>query len=357
MQRTFKGHFSHCEIATLLRNEPLVDKLDIINQSSALITAGGPVYSSNMYPDQIPLVPDLNDIKCKIVPIGLGWYGSDLFNETTYSYGFTEKMIKLLERMSHDSSLSCRDVHTANVLKNNGFNNVLITGCPAWYELSTVNSLSLRSGLNYPYKKICVSDPARIEHHDCCFNIVSLLRKRYPDADITFIFHRGIVADNMTNEVQAASNIKLHERLQEIDVKVRDISYSHEGFGIYNDCDIHIGYRVHAHLYNLSIRNPSILVEEDARGGVNETLGLPSIKAYGEHKLTPKLISNTNDLARKFVYSYYKFGDNNMHVLNNLSDILDLHESENFLRYENVFRLQQHYYEIMKSHILSISSN
>lgn len=59
---------------------------------------------------------------------------------------------------------------------------------------------------------------------------------------------------------------------------------------------MHIGFRVHAHIYNLSRRNCSVLIEEDGRGaGVNQALGLCPITAYdyavktwpdGEHMIS-----------------------------------------------------------------------
>lgn len=34
----------------------------------------------------------------------------------------------------------------------------------------------------------------------------------------------------------------------------------------YKDCDLHVGYRVHAHIFMSSISKPSILLAEDGRG-------------------------------------------------------------------------------------------
>ena len=48
---------------------------------------------------------------------------------------------------------------------------------------------------------------------------------------------------------------------------------------LYLNCDLHIGYRVHAHLFCLSQRIPSILVSEDYRGvGQNLSLGMPDLR-------------------------------------------------------------------------------
>jgi len=48
---------------------------------------------------------------------------------------------------------------------------------------------------------------------------------------------------------------------------------------VYEDFDLHIGYRVHAHLYFLSRRIPSILLSEDVRGsGQAKSLGMEEIR-------------------------------------------------------------------------------
>ena len=51
---------------------------------------------------------------------------------------------------------------------------------------------------------------------------------------------------------------------------------------------MHVGYRVHAHIYNLSRRGTSILIEEDARGaGVNDALNLRHICAFKKKVMIP----------------------------------------------------------------------
>lgn len=51
-----------------------------------------------------------------------------------------------------------------------------------------------------------------------------------------------------------------------------------DGFKEYDSCDLHIRFRVHAHIYNLSHGNTTLLINEDARGsGVNDALGIANI--------------------------------------------------------------------------------
>lgn len=76
-------------------------------------------------------------------------------------------------------------------------------------------------------------------------------------------------------------NVKLRRELEDMRIEIHNIAYGCEGFRNYDECDLHIGYRVHAHIYNLSRRKRSILIEEDVRGaGVNHALGLWHLRAY-----------------------------------------------------------------------------
>ena len=45
--------------------------------------------------------------------------------------------------------------------------------------------------------------------------------------------------------------------------EVIDVSYDEKKIDMYLDFDLHIGYRVHAHIYFLSKSKPSILLHED----------------------------------------------------------------------------------------------
>lgn len=83
--------------------------------------------------------------------------------------------------------------------------------------------------------------------------------------------------DAYTTAGRAREQQGLKEWLERRGVDVRDLSYSCEGFSAYNECDLHVGFRVHAHIYNLSQRIPSVLIEEDGRGwGAVEALGMKS---------------------------------------------------------------------------------
>ena len=63
--------------------------------------------------------------------------------------------------------------------------------------------------------------------------------------------------------------------------EVVDTSYDLERIRFYDECDLHVGYRVHSHLYFLSQRRPSFLLHEDGRGrGMSSALNVVGVDAF-----------------------------------------------------------------------------
>lgn len=348
-KKLLKEIYPNCNIIEYKRNEKLDKYLKDINNSDALIIAGGPAYMINMYPEVMPLVDDLSKIKTKIVSIGLGWYGKSFDENYINNYVFTDKTKELLNRIQEDSGvLSCRDWITVKVLEKNGFTNAIMTGCPAWYNIKQKNVINLRKEINYDFKKICISDPADELNYKEAFKLAIIMKSQYPKAIIYFVFHR-IQSNSLSRQ-------KLIDKLKQNNIKIVDITGDAEGFKVYDDCDLHIGYRVHAHIYNLSNRNISILLEEDGRGiGVNQTLGLTGIKAYNSFKSILEKDNLYYKLKRKIkkiiiLNSKYKNNDFEKDILN----ILQMHKSNNYSQFIVAFNALKYYYSVMNNYLLNI---
>ncbi len=74
---------------------------------------------------------------------------------------------------------------------------------------------------------------------------------------------------------------QLAQTASELGYEVMDTSYGLENVSFYEECDLHVGYRVHGHIYFLAKRKPSFLIHEDGRGrGASEALGLPGIQGW-----------------------------------------------------------------------------
>ena len=347
VQRTkelIKNKFPKCELKIYNRNEDLSDKLEEINKSDGLIIAGGPAYTAEMYPKTIKLVENLNEIKTKIYTIGVGWYGKNTTAKFMYNYKFNNKTKLLLDRISRDSyNLACRDFYTVQSLYINGYKNTIMTGCPAWYNLNYINLIDFRKQSN-TIKEICISDPAKKENFVSVIRLVNFLKRKYDNPKINFVLHR-----NEGNTYQ-----KLIQKLKKMDVNIVDITGGYEGFEVYNNCDLHIGFRVHAHIYNLSIRNRSILIEEDGRGaGVNSSLGLINIKAYidkNHSTYKSNIISKIIREIEKILFRKGKYSVNK-NLINDIDNYLNILENNNYSHIKIAFRNMKYYYKNMEKQL------
>ena len=329
------------ELSRFLRNE-IPAHIDEINSTDAVVIGGGPIFQESLS-SCMDLDFYAEHVKIPTMILGGGWYGPYGSSAAIRNYHFDGPTKHFLDKIySSGYGFSCRDIYTAEVLKNAGFQNSCMTGCPAWYDISHVNDLQIANA--GPIRKIAVSDPARKWNLPGSLRVVKMLKKRFPDAEISYIFHRGIGKDQLTSGKTARFYEEIAERLKKEGVKVRDIAYGAEGFRLYDEADLHVGYRVHAHIYNLSIRHRSVLIEEDGRGaGVNTALGLPRITAYDD-RFMPE-----NEKVRK-AYARTRFYENPS-LVRELSAYLDVLDDAGYEYIVNAFRLQRALFQKMTAYV------
>lgn len=330
------------------RSQPLETFLEQINKYDLLVFAGGPAYVSTMYPKKLPLVDNLDEIKIPFFAMAMGWKGNSDSFDTVLSYDFTTKSKELLDRFEKDGySFGCRDYFSQSVLNRAGYSNCIMTGCAAWYDLKYVKYNQLRK--NSEIKKIYISDPANIKNFDQFIEVVKRCRKIFPFAEIKIIFHRGISSDTYTKANEGKALSLLCEDLKKMELEYIDIAYSSNGFELYNECDLHIGYRVHAHIYNLSQRQRTILIEEDGRGaGVDQAVGLKQIRAYSYKK-----ISN-NKYKRKLKQKLRIYKTQSDTVCDELEAYIIELKQNNYKQFEWAFERMQYYFGNMEKHIKQV---
>ncbi len=342
-------HFiNDCEIVEYERRKALDGHLQEINKADVLLFAGGPAYMPQVYPQIIPLVKDLEEIKVPLFAMAMGWYGRNGSLTELYNYKFTEESMKLLNRFEKDGFyMGARDRHSSICLKQNGFEKNIMTGCAAWYRLDKLGcGLQKKSFKDNPI--ICISDPARVANFDLACEVITFLRKRFPNAQIKFVFHRGTGKDEFTANSTGNALSQFAKKLEDMGVKYENIAYSADGFSVYDTCDMHIGFRVHAHLYNLSSRIPSILLEEDGRGeAANATLGLPSIPCYNTNKIFSgnRYVQKSSDII---------FGNTNPYAIRQLGDWLEELEQTQLKAFEWCFSKMEYYFTEMEKHISTL---
>lgn len=268
------------------------EKLDIVNDSQALLLTGGPALQYGMYPNVYKLTENLDDIKVPIIFFGVGWKSKVGTWEDTYNYSFTDQSRELLNRVfSNSYQSSVRDYHSQYTLENMGHENVLMTGCPALYELEYINSsfkkknelnkILFSAGATQAKSKVMEKDQKEI---------LLFLKNFFNEYKLKVVFHHSIdptyLNTHNPNKGLYYKNRELAEWLNSKNISYVDISGSAEKLiDEYKKADFHIGYRVHAHIYMSSISKPSILLTEDGRGkGVKEILPGSVINGYSDYK-------------------------------------------------------------------------
>lgn len=132
--------------------------------------------------------------------------------------------------------------------------------------------------------------------------------------------------------------------LEEQNTKYIDISGSAENLmNYYSEVDLHIGYRVHAHIFMNSISRFSILISEDGRAkGAKEVIGGIVLDGFTAFK---------NDffskILNRLLSSYDRFEANKYLTKEILSNI-EYEQKIDFIRIKNSRNQIDNNFEVMK---------
>jgi hypothetical protein len=248
--------------------------LKTFNGAQAVILMGGPALVPNMYPGVYKVLGNIDDIKVPIVTMAVGWRAFPGEWPQTYSYNFSESSLKLLKRIEASGYQSgVRDYHTLNVLLHKGFKSFVMTGCAA---LNDFDFIGKPYAENPEIKKVAFSLGvafAKNQEHEHNFKkLVEGLHSKYQDKQFEVVFHHSLDEIKFNQAYKKKSTFfKKHKEftqwLTSRGIGYTDISGSAENLvNYYNEVDLHIGYRVHAHIYMSSVNRLSVLISEDGRG-------------------------------------------------------------------------------------------
>lgn len=263
------------EIVDLNAWEPLDEhKLEQVNNASALILMGGPSLRYEMYPGIYRLTNNLADIKVPVSLMGVGWKSASGRWQDTYRYAFSDRSMQLLEKAEGSGlPVSVRDYHSLNSLRFNGIENVMMTGCPAYYDLDALGQTpKMPRQISSVGFSLGVSFVQNAQMENQMKQQILACREYFRDARIEVLFHHSLEFD-ATEAAYGRSmseHLKRHrefaEWLESKQISYRDISGSAQNLiECYSDVDLHVGYRVHAHIFMNSIGKPSLLLSEDGR--------------------------------------------------------------------------------------------
>ena len=329
-----------CEIIIFNRNVSLEDHVEAICTCDYVVFAGGPGYLPDMYPDRFPLVDHLDKLKPRFFALGMGGYGD--WGEVSNPIAFTPESKILMDRIDADGfGFGCRDALTQKILKASGYSNVLMTGCPAWYDLDCLDNMKVSNPCNIrEIRHVAISDPASELSCKTAKRLVEAVRRFIKPEEITFVYHRG----RATNPDKFPMLAELQTWLRSNRVRIIGIPFSAEGFKIYDDCDLHIGFRVHAHIYSLSHRHASFLIEEDARGfGVNDVFSFPHCPSFAKMNLRKGGFWNRLIKSKNYPIEFDEFFD---FVLKEIGN--------GYPGAVRSFEVMQASFETMKKHIIKL---
>ena len=287
------------------------EKLKVVNNAKALILMGGPSLKENMRPRLYPMVDNLDLIKVPIIIMGIGWMSGQGDWENTYNFKFNEASTELIKRVENSGYLSSvRDYHTKNALVFNGFNNFLMTGCPAYYDLRYLNQTPV---INKNIKKVGYSLGVSFLRSPSMYrqmkDSILAVRDLFGNDKLEVVFHHSLNRDVYLKVFGTSPHhVNMHNKfadwLTSNNIKYVDISGSAENLiNYYENVDLHIGYRVHAHIFRSSISQPTILIAEDGRAkGTKDVTG--GIVLNGYNKSYDSIISKG---ISKFFKSYDRF--------------------------------------------------
>jgi hypothetical protein len=277
------------EIVDLNGWEPFSeDTLNMVNHAEALILTGGPALQRYMVPNVYALCDNLEDITVPVLTMGIGWHSKLGSWESTHHYALNHKTKLLLDKIERSGYLSSvRDYHTLNVLSSDGKKSFLMTGCPALYDIDCVaDEIVIPNKINTIAFSLGVSLQDSKKMFQQMQDIVRMLSKNYPETDLKVVFHHSfgekyLKAHGANNKLYDAQK-RYIAWLDKENINYVDISGDEQKLiSYYRNVDLHIGYRVHAHIFMSSISKPSILLSEDGRGkALKDVLGGVVFDAY-----------------------------------------------------------------------------
>ncbi|MGP4038668.1 polysaccharide pyruvyl transferase family protein [Gracilibacillus sp. D59] len=191
-----------------------------------------------------------------VYAIGAGWNHYPGTFSQSENVELAQPEIELFNKLFNKenavkSRISCRDIYTENILKNHHISCFGTTGDPGLFDTDYIGRAP-----NLPQRinTIAVSLPHNRHNFDKAYEIALNLKKKY-SCQVKLVLH-GYRGKLYSRLLQKWSNTP---------IEIIDASGRAEKLEFYNDIDLHVGFRLHAHIWFLRTRKPSLLIAEDGR--------------------------------------------------------------------------------------------
>ncbi|WP_436344047.1 polysaccharide pyruvyl transferase family protein [Natronorubrum sp. FCH18a] len=268
------------------RSRDFSSTIDDLNKSDAIILPAFAIREP-IHPNTYALVENLNDIDVPIIPLAANWshYPGGRIGNSTYTYHpETVSFIQNLNKQDSLEKLTTRDIYTKKILERHGFNNVTLVGDLAWYHEDYMGeSMRVPETIDH----VVMTTPHNSHYFDQAEALMDMLVDEFPNATLTCSFHSSL----------SDSDKKLRTSAEEHGFEIVLASHDTDNIAFYDECDLHVGYRLHGHLSFLRRRLPSVLIGEDGRGnGFNATLGVGGFQAT-ERRIGPRAASTVRRIS------------------------------------------------------------
>jgi hypothetical protein len=274
--RALVRRFVDPEVITVDRRAIGAQEYALFNRARAVLLCGGPAYQREIFPKVYPI--ERQKVSVPIIPFGLGWKSP--VGKSPASFAFQKPALEFVRDIHAAIPVSsARDPLTVEMLGQNGVGNVAMTGCPAWYDLEHFEE---RFRFIPEPRQVVLSMPAIMQPGVGA--LLDWLGDRFPKSRRVVSYHHGIIpattrrgiSTGLANTSFAARAIGRGWRIASLAGSLPKLER------LYGATDLHVGYRVHAHLFCLSRRIASILINEDSRGeGQARALGTSSLVVGG----------------------------------------------------------------------------
>jgi len=252
----------------VFRSRDFASTLDQLNSSDAVILPAFAIREP-IYPDTYRLTENLDDIEPSIIPIASNWshYPGDSLSNETHEY--QPETVRFLNRLASQPELdgfTTRDMYTKRILEQHGFDARLV-GDFGWYHDDYLGrNMRVPDSIDH----VVMTTPHNSQYIEQAEEVMDIIVEQYPKATHTCSFH----------SVFSDSDKQLRAIAEDRGFKIVLASHDTSNIEFYDNCDLHIGYRLHGHISFLRRRLPSVLIGEDGRGnGFNATLGTAGFPA------------------------------------------------------------------------------
>ena len=324
--------------------------LQVVNESKALLLVGGPALIKHMRTKIYKMTENIEDITVPIIFMGIGWRSVEGEWKNTYNYPLTTEDIKLLTKINSSGyKSSVRDYHTLNAIRFKGFDNFIMTGCPAYYNLNYINQEVKTPNINKIAFSLGVSFIDSPSMEKLMKDNILKIKELFKDKEFEVIFHHSLESKKFlssygSNKKHNNAHNQFANWCSSQNINYKDISGSAENLiNYYSEVDLHIGYRVHAHIFMNSISKFSILISEDGRAkATKDVIGGIVLNGYTSFKnsFLSKVLSR--------IFNTFDQYNSNTHVTKEIIDNINYEKNIDFIRIKNSRNQIDNNFNIMK---------